>query len=301
MTGQRQVPESGLPDLRASPGECPSASRRGRQGGFTLLEMTMTIAIAGIVAGMAVLFMQQPIMAYFDAARRAAAGDVADLALRRIVRELRRALPNSVRVGADGLSLEYIPTLAGGRYAEGTAAPCFVGGCTSVKTLGSLIAAAGQYVGASLVIFNYYNNAGGDCAAATLPSAYCGHNLATISATSAGAGQDTFAFAATRFYPAGGSPNARFSIVGGPVSFVCAPSAGGGVLTRHWGYARQAAQPASFVGAASAQLAGGVSACVFRYQAGVSQRHGLASLRLSIANAGETVTLYQDVHIDNAP
>src|SRR5205814_7956125 len=87
----------------------PLAQRRGMsmgrassswqpQRGFTLLEAVLVIAMTGIVAAMVAVFIRAPVNAYVDQARRAELSDAADTALRRMAREVQRALPNSVRV-----------------------------------------------------------------------------------------------------------------------------------------------------------------------------------------------------------
>ncbi|MGH8679473.1 MAG: type II secretion system protein, partial [Burkholderiales bacterium] len=101
--------------------------------GFTLAEAIIVIAISGIVAAAVAVFIRGPIQGYFDTAARAELTDIADTALRRIGREVRAALPNSIRVlgtcdGASACYLEFIPTVDGGRYradvkADGTGDP----------------------------------------------------------------------------------------------------------------------------------------------------------------------------------
>lgn len=101
------------------------------QRGFTLLEMVVSIVIMGIIASTISVFMLGPIRGYFDAEQRAELSDVADLALRRIDRDVRQALPNSIRCGsASGLCatisyggldyyfVEFIPTAGGGSYRD---------------------------------------------------------------------------------------------------------------------------------------------------------------------------------------
>ncbi|TAN77825.1 MAG: type II secretion system protein, partial [Gallionella sp.] len=60
--------------------------------------MVMVIVITGIIGSMVAVFIKAPVQQYFDVARRADMTDTADTALRRITRDLRLALPNSVRV-----------------------------------------------------------------------------------------------------------------------------------------------------------------------------------------------------------
>ena len=91
-----------------------------RAGGFTLVELIMVIVITGIIAGMIAVYVANPVTAYVDTARRAELTENADSTVRRIARDLRTALPNSVRVSAVGgvTYLEFIPTVGGGRYRQ---------------------------------------------------------------------------------------------------------------------------------------------------------------------------------------
>ena len=90
-----------------------------RQRGFTLTEAIIVIVIIGVLASTVAVFIRGPVQAYFDVNRRAQLVDTADTALRRMHRELKAALPNSVRVTgacAAACYIEFIPVAAGGRY-----------------------------------------------------------------------------------------------------------------------------------------------------------------------------------------
>lgn len=84
--------------------------------GFTLVEMVIVIVITGIIGTMVAVFIRVPVQGYMDVAARAALADTADTAARRLTRDVRLALPNSVRVSNNGLFLELLLTKTGGRY-----------------------------------------------------------------------------------------------------------------------------------------------------------------------------------------
>mgnify|MGYP001048190736 CR=1 FL=1 len=66
--------------------------------GFTLIEMIIVIAITAIVGSMVAVFLRAPLESYVAQDRRARLADAADTALRRMARDIRLALPSSVRV-----------------------------------------------------------------------------------------------------------------------------------------------------------------------------------------------------------
>ena len=96
----------------------PTARSEARTAhGFTLVECVVVIAITGVLASVVSLFIVKPVQAYLATSARAVVVDQADLALRRVGRDLRIALAGSVRVTGSGLALELIPTRGGARYA----------------------------------------------------------------------------------------------------------------------------------------------------------------------------------------
>src|SRR6267142_2577857 len=97
------------------PMPCPEHSR---ERGVTLIEMVIVISITAIIAGAVSVFISRPVEGYADAARRAEMSDIADTALRRMTRDVRTALPNSIRITTVGsvTYLEYLQGSGGGRY-----------------------------------------------------------------------------------------------------------------------------------------------------------------------------------------
>ena len=276
----------------------------GRQRGFTLLEAVLVISMTGIVAAMVAVFIRAPINAYVDQARRGELSDTADTALRRVAREVQRALPNSVRVDATGNVLEFLPVTAGGRYR---AAPDSAGAGDyldfnsttdgSFDVLGPAVTVA---AGDQLVVYNL-----------GLPGAdaYSGESRRALTSTGAAVSTLAYTVGGTQFPFA--SPSNRFQVINKPVTFLCSPTASGGdgSFRRYGGYAIQSGQPTSAAAAPLSTLAGNnnallasnVESCGFVYNASSSGRNGLLTLTLKLTSGGESVTLLHQVHLDNSP
>ena len=259
---------------------------------MTLIELVIVITISSIVAvGMAV-FIARPIEAYVDAARRAELTDIADTALRRMTRDLRTALPNSIRITtvAGVTYLEFLQTSGGGRYR---AEPDSGGGGdildfsapdSSFDIIGALPVFAG---GESIVVYNL-------AAGGAVANAYGGDNRAAY-ASSAGS---TITLGAPAQFPFP-SPGRRFQVVQYAVTYACDPAAG--QLRRYWNYGIAAAQPTPPATPNNALLATDVTACGFVYAAATGARTGAVTLNLSIERDGEPIRLYQQVHVNNVP
>jgi MSHA biogenesis protein MshO len=274
--------------------------------------MIMVIVITGIIGGMVAVFLNAPIRQYMDVARRAEMTDIADTALRRINRDLRLALPNSVRVSPDGLFIEFLPTgsascvagalcSGGGRYRAGAGGSGnelnFTAADATFEVLGAMPTVA---AGDRIVVYNL-GIPGAD--------AYAGDNIATAAAPAA-----PIVNLAPAFLFPFDSPGRRFHVVTTPVTYACD---GAGTLWRYWGYAIQDVQTKAdsiaeldgliAVQGARARLATNVSACNFSYNGFVvAQRSGLVTMHLAITEAdtngvNETVTLYSAAHVSNQP
>jgi len=278
---------------------------RTRTAGFTLAEAVIVIVILGIISAAVAVFIRGPVDAYFDVSRRAELSDAADAALRRMARDLQRALPNSVRVagactGATPCYLEYIPVVAGGRYraeldefGAGDPLDFTDNSDTTFDLIGPniLLPAATPFW---LVVYNLgipgASAYSGDSAAGDVRRPYVG----------AGGSVSAIGFNSSVVLPFE-SPARRFHMVSTPVSYVCLPSPAGGSLARHSGYGFPASQPLP-PGGVSSLLASQVTSCGFTYSTlEVARSAGLVSLSLGITNEGEAISLFHQVHVSNVP
>jgi MSHA biogenesis protein MshO len=310
----------------------PAAPRRAR--GFTLVEAVVAIVILGIVAGIVAVFIRAPILSYRDTVDRAELTDQADLALRRMARDIRLALPNSVRASDAGDHLELLLTRSGARYLSAD------DGVTSVPVLSfdspgnnsfTAIGMPGSFsqvrAGDYIVVYNLgpgfepanayalADTGVGGCPSAAAAGA--AGNIACINAAPAAAtvtidGQDIPAMTITM---AGNpfawqqspltSPEQRFQVVTGPVSFYCAQNTDGRLaLWRAWDYpiAKDQAVP---IAGKRALLATGLTTCSGIFSYGTSARRtGLVGIALSLrgrADTPATIRLVHQVHVDNTP
>jgi MSHA biogenesis protein MshO len=287
-----------------------------QQRGFTLIELIVVMVIVSILAGVLYIILQGPMQAISANEGRARLVDIAESALQRMTRELRLALPYSIRVSGAN-AVEFLRLLDGGRYrAKGAGRLKFNVNGDTFDSLSTLVNAAAVATGTGsaacingsadcMVVYNIGQpltvaaaTASGSSANAYLGSStsYDG-NIATISAAAANsvtfdnndlAGWD-FSFE---------SPRQRFHIVDTPVSFVCS----GGEIHRFSGYAITAVQSTT-PGGTDNLLVDQVSACSFTLRAPTLTRAGLLTLSLTINDAtlGQSVTLLQQVHVDNVP
>ena len=264
--------------------------------GFTLVELIMVIVIMGVIGAIVAVFMKSPVDAYFDTARRVALTDLADTATRRMARDIRSALPNSIR-NPTSQCIEFIPTKTGGRYrAETDSAGLgdvldFSTADTSFDVFGNLgaLPTAQQVAAGDLVAIYNLGMTGSD--------AYNLDNVSAVTSVTAGSPTSSISIVAKKFPLASGSN--RFHIVPNSekvVSYVCS----GGNLYRNANYGYGSSCPTPTAGT-TPLLASNVATCNFVYNGSDLQRNALVQLALTFSNAGESVSLYQEVHVNNSP
>ena len=276
--------------------------------GFTLIEMVVTIAVGAVVVAFMAMFIVMPMNAYTAQTRRAGLVDASDSALRFMARDIRSALPNSVRVASSGTvtALELLATADGARYQDNgpVSNPALALDFTTASGAFATTVPFTQLTlpfSSNAYFLSIYN------VGVPGANAYQMTNVITPAGTtitvSAGAtSNQNLVTLNPPFQFAYGSPEKRVYLVSGPVSYLCDTSAG--TLTRYSGYPIASTQPtsaAALSGAASALVAANVASCSFTYSAGTAQRNALATLSLQIAQSGESVQLLNEVQVVNAP
>jgi len=289
--------------------------RRALQQGMTLVELILVMVIGAVLAATLTVFLRPAIESFSAVRQRAELVDAADAALRMMVRDVRSAVPNSIR-SPDGNCFELVPSSSGGRFRrerDTTESPAACpAGCsaaldTSMATssfdvLSELAAtpAVGDYV-----VVN--NQTGGDV--------YSGVNRSQITQVgSAGSfGRLRLSINPQQFSP--GYDGARFVVVPAAeqaVFYVCsgadgtqdANGNGRGTLVRLRGYGFNAASPSVCPSKTAGELmATQVLSCrfVFDPNQGATQQSGFVTLQLSLARNGEVMTLNLGAHVRNVP
>ena len=273
-----------------------------QQSGFTLVELIMVIVILGVIGGTVAVFMKGPIDAYFATARRAGIADVADTTVRRMARDIRKALPNSIRLGGTQC-IEFIPTRMGGRYRAQDIVPSpsdntglrFDIADNRFNMLGINTAPipADQRIMIGDVVVVY--NLGIDGA-----SAYAGNNTATVSAVGvspANANETQIDISSALPFPLE-SPTRRFHVIPKEEQIVSYSCAGGKLYRSNTNYAYTTSCPAPTVG--TTPIIASEAGCTFAYDAS-DIRNGLVKLSLTFSSAGESVSVYHEVHVNNTP
>lgn len=237
---------------------------------------------------------------------RAELQGAAEAALQVLQRDVRRALPNSLRTPG-GACFELMPSIAGGRYrrdADVTRVGEAVLDTTQVTSefdvLGPLNQSRAPAAGDWVVVGNQAAN-----------DAYTdGVNRARITdpvvAVDVALGSTRIAIEPQQFPQ--GYAGGRFFVVGAAepaLFFVCsgAGQAGGqgtGTLYRQV-RAFNAAYPAACPAAGGEVLATRVSACDFSYDANALAEYGLLQMRLQLTRDGETVSLQLTSMLSNVP
>ncbi|MCC6077596.1 prepilin-type N-terminal cleavage/methylation domain-containing protein [Pseudomonas sp. GCM10022188] len=286
-----------------------STARRGRQRGFTLVELILVIVLCGIVGAMVSSVLSRPLEGFVAQSRRAELVDIGAGALNRMQRDIRMAVPGSVRVSADGQALELLLIHSAGRYLPNRPLDNSLNfsATPAAQCNGPLVAGVPACDVLQVFAPDFVPPASGWLVvASSLFSPWSASNPGSITPTNSVftrlAESNTAAWpgiSLIRVTPPGGAfafaaPSAqrRIYFADRVVGYRCS----GGQLLRYEHDQLQATLPATLPAAGRLQ-ADRVTSCDFRFASASS----LASLQLSIGAGGESIRLAQQVQVNNAP
>lgn len=258
--------------------------RQPPSAGFTLIEMVVAIVVSAVVIGFAAMFMTAPVEAYFAQSRRTQLVQDSGEAPRQLREDLRRALPNSVRVRVVGTRtvIEMLRVERDFFYnAEGEASGADE---RELKT-----SAADQRFAVfppvaalpSTALYAVVGNLGTGGAATDAyrftAVASTGVIAALDNSMTADALNKESQLRLTKSFKftAPGSPIRRLFLVSGPVTYICNTASNAASLNRYSGYAIRASQwttDAQLVaaGAVRETIVDNVAACAVRCWVGAT-------------------------------
>lgn len=278
----------------------------GRQRGFTLIEMVTVIVLLGVIGSVLVPFMLKAMSAYRDSQARADLVAKGRLAVERLAREVRLAVPNTLEVLNGGQGIQFLRSRAGGRYVErfdnfGTAFSQVNRRFRKNANLNfglyklgvDLVPGANDW----LVIGNTSPaDIKGSTASAGVVVALSGAATTTIASDGTDQGQ-ILAFGGYRFLQE--SPGKHFHVADQTVEV----GLSGTSLRWHSANGLTGYDNGADWGASDPLLVDGVTAVTFSYAPGTPQSTGVLRLDLQLSDdsGGSSIRLYHEVHVRNTP
>jgi MSHA biogenesis protein MshO len=285
-----------------------------RQRGFTLVELIIVMVLIGVIAGILALQIRPAMQSYLAIRQRANLTSQADTALRRIIADVRTAVPNSLRYTPDGQNqcIEFVPTRDGGRFrtaADYEHASDPGNPLTLENPKDTFDTLTGGLDDRYKDDYIFIGNVNGSDVYDTTKSWQI---KSIVTAAKPTQGQNTVTLTAPATLPAG-YEGGRFVVIPQgerAVTYTCSNAGldsngtgtGVGVIYRVTGYT-PSKTPAATCPTGPAILVAKVSDCSFLYREnqGATQQSGYLQLRLGLAEGGEAVRLTMGAHVENTP
>jgi MSHA biogenesis protein MshO len=268
---------------------------------FTLVELVMVMVVLSILATGSVKFISQSAQGLVDSAERQALASTASIAVEKVLRQVRRALPHSVREFDDGGNscIELVPILHSSEYLS---VPTAIAEA-DFEAIAFVDAAGGEsgYVavypisedsiyGASPATHRSVSTNIANASAEGIPSA----NLQTI----------TFSSSSSYRFPTE-SPRKRFFLISQPISF-CEDANGRLWRYQNYGFHPDSRSSIPTSGANRILIADSleVNSLSFNISPAQLQRNAVVRMSLVIARPGssiESIEISQEVQLRNVP
>lgn len=253
--------------------------------GFTLIELVTSLVLLSILAISVTSYIGFAARMVVDVSEREQLLGQSRFAIERLSRELRGAVPNSIRIDASGQCLEFTPFIASGRYLEAPVSPDSAAAMQLATAAGFAMASGNE----RLVI---YPRVPDDLYDASRP-----HNV-TLDGLDVSGAVATASFGSAHSFTQH-SPERRFYLLAQPVSY-CVQ---GGQLRRYSDYGFLLQQPTTELigGALMAEGLNPVGAS-FTYDAPVLSRNAVVHIVLNFGAAiSEDLFFNHEVHLPNVP
>ena len=263
-----------------------------KQQGFTLVELVTVIVILGIVATSITSFLRFGTQSYTDAADRDALISTARFAIERLNREVRNALPNSIRtLGNSQQCLEFTPIDQSVTYLDIPTAPEAAHDSVEILMLEKPLLAATQYVSVyALNSADIYNKAPGVVEA-----------FSSVDNSGDKQTPSTVNFSSDILFNME-SPTKRLFFIAQPVSYCIENEQ----LIRYQGYSGYTAigKPNN-VGVLMADFVMNFSSVPsmtpFQTMPATLQRNGIALIRLKFVRNSEEIVFGNEIQVPNVP
>lgn len=269
-----------------------------KPAGFTLVELIMVIVVLGILATGSVRFIALSAEGLVDTGARQALASSATIAVEKVLRDARRALPNSVRVFDDGGNqcLELVPILYSSEYISvpTAAAASSFQGVQFVNAVGGEAGYVAVYPSSAAAVYgsNQSRSAVTAVASSVGVAGTSDENLQTI----------TFTGGASYRFPSD-SPSKRFYLVGQPISF-CNDSSGRLWRYQNYGFNLDSRSSIPTTGANRVLIADSLQSLAFNYTPAQLRRNAVVRMSLTLVrtnDATETIDISQEVQLRNVP